>query len=285
MGARRPRRPTGERRQRRSASPPRRDGDAGVEAALAEIQRVLDTPLAGLMESDEDRAHAEQLTREALAVPAMVRLGKLVAFVGDGRPATQAGNLKAPDAVAVARLLRAGAVVPDVVRSMDDLPDVAHVVRWAIASELLTARATKIVAGPRARDLEHDPLSAWLKAAISLLEHGLLDGFQRGWRKVYVELLDAGAGPILAAILHAGGQAPLTAIEDLAWENVARHYGYELDDAVERRYVIGLVEAMMTRFVDLGAVTCHDGEVVLTGLGNALASAAAVMSSDDDDLD
>ncbi len=266
-------------------SPPRRDADAGVEAALAEIQRVLDTPLAELMESDEDRAHAEQLTREALAVPAMVRFETLVAFVGDGRSATQAGNLKAPDAVAVARLLRAGAEVPDVVRSMDDLPDVAHVVRWAIASELLTARATKIVAGPRARDLEHDPLSAWLKAATTILEHGLLDGFQRGWRKVYVELLDAGAGPILAAILQAGGQAPLTAIEDLAWENVARDYGYELDDAAERRYVIELVKAMMTQFVNLGAVTCHDGDVVLTGLGGALASAAAVMSGDDEDLD
>ncbi|MGO9955917.1 MAG: hypothetical protein ACLP50_08025 [Solirubrobacteraceae bacterium] len=104
---------------------------------------MLDTPLAELTQSEEDRAHAQQLTREALAVPAMVRFAKLVAFVGEGRPATQAGNLKAPDAVALARLLRAGADVPDVVRSMDDLPDVAHVVRWAIASELLTARATR----------------------------------------------------------------------------------------------------------------------------------------------
>ena len=285
MGPRRPRRQAGERRQRRSTSPPQRDADAGVEAALAEIQRVLDTPLAELMESEEDRAHTEQLTRAALAVPAMVRFEKVVAFVDDGRPATQAGNLKAADAVALARLLRAGADVPDTVRSMDDLPDVAHVVRWAIAAELLTARATKIVAGPRARDLEHDPLSAWLTAAITLLEHGLLDGFQRGWRKVYVELLDAGAGPILAAILEAGGQARLSAIEELAWENVAREYGYELDDAAERRYVNRLVTAMMTQFVDLGAVTCHDGEVVLTGLGGALASAAAVMSGDDEDLD
>ncbi|MGO9957853.1 MAG: hypothetical protein ACLP50_18100, partial [Solirubrobacteraceae bacterium] len=182
---------------------------------------------------------------------------------------------KAPDAVALARLLRAGA----------DVPDVAHVVRWAIASELLTARATKIVAGPRARDLEHDPLSAWLKAAITLLEHGLLDGFQRGWRKVYVELLDAGAGPILAAILQAGGQAPLTAIEDLAWENVARDYGYELDDAAERRYVIRLVKAMMTQFADIGALNCRDGNVVLTALGGALASAATVMLGDDENLD
>lgn len=59
----------------------------------------------------------------------MARLGKLVAFVGDGCPATQAGNLKAPDALAVARLLRGGAELPGAVRSMDDLPDVAHLFR------------------------------------------------------------------------------------------------------------------------------------------------------------
>jgi hypothetical protein len=209
----------------------------------------------------------------------MLRLGKLVAFVGDGRPATQAGNLKAPDAVALARLLRADVDVPGAVRSMDDLPDVAHVFRWAIAAELLTARKTKIVSGPR------DPLSAWFKVATTLLEHGLLDGFQRGWRKVYVELLDAGAAPILAAILEVGGQAPLSAIEDLAWEQVASSYGYELHDAAERQHAVRLVRGMMTQFADIGAVSCRDGNVVLTGLGGALASAAAAMSADDEDLD
>jgi hypothetical protein len=30
---------------------------------------------------------------------------------------------------------------------LDDLPDVAHLFRWAIAAELLTARAAKIVPG------------------------------------------------------------------------------------------------------------------------------------------
>jgi hypothetical protein len=252
---------------------------------VREIERVLDTPLAELMESEQERAAAARLIRDARAVPAMARLGKLVAFVGDGCPATQAGNLKAPDALAVARLLRGGAELPGAVRSMDDLPDVAHLFRWAIAAELLTARATRIVPGPRARDLERDPLSAWFTAAITLLGYGLLDGFQRGWRKIYVELLDAGAGPILAAILKVGGHAPLTAIEELAWEQVASSYGYALDDADERRHTARLVTAMMTQFVDLGAVTVGGGNVVLTGLGSALASAADAMSSDDEDLD
>jgi hypothetical protein len=38
---------------------------------------------------------------------------------------------------------------------------------------------------------------------------------------------------------------------------------------------------MMTQFADIGTLTCQDANVVLTGLGNALASAAAVMSSDE----
>jgi len=212
----------------------------------------------------------------------MVRLAELVAFVGSGRPATQAGNLKAPDAVVAATRLGTRDDVSGAARSMDDLPELAHVFRWAIAAELLAARGTKIVAGSRAEDLERDPLSAWFNAAITLLDHGLLDGFRRGWRKSYVELLDAGAGPILAAILKAGGQAPLAAIDDLVWEEVARVYDYDLDDATERQHVSRLVKSMVTQFADIGTMTMCDGDVILTGLGNALASAAVAMASDGD---
>jgi hypothetical protein len=150
-----------------------------------------------------ERAGALRVTLDrakARAAPAMVRLSEVVAFVGSGRPATQAGNLKAPDAVALATRLGTREDVSGV-RSMDDLPEAAHAFRWALAPELLAARATKIVAGPWAPDLGRDPLAAWFKAATTRLEHGVLDGFRRGWRKRYIELLDAGAGPLLAAIL------------------------------------------------------------------------------------
>ena len=66
---------------------------------------------------------------------------------------------------------------------------------------------------------------------------------------------------------------------------MARNYGYELDDAAERQHAIRLVKAMVTQFADIGAVACREGNVVLTELGNALASAAAATSSDDVDLD
>jgi len=57
----------------------------------------------------------------------MLRLGNAVAFVNDGRPATQSSNLTALDAAAVARLLRTVDERARAGRAMDDVPDVAHV--------------------------------------------------------------------------------------------------------------------------------------------------------------
>ncbi len=285
MSGKQPRVQSGKPRQPKTtprSAPSPGDADAKVASALGEIQRVLDTPLAELADSEEERAAAAELTREARAAPAMIRLAELVAFVGSGRPATQAGNLKAPDVVALAKQLGTRDDVSGAVRSIDDLPEAAHVFRWALAAELLAARGTKIVAGPWAPDLERDPLAAWFKAATTLLDHGVLDGFRRGWRKSYAELIDAGVGPLLAAILEARGEAPLAAIEDLVWEMIARAYDYELDDASERRHAVRLLRAMIWQLADMGALICSDHDIVLTGLGNTLAGVRAAMSSDGD---
>ncbi len=262
------------------------DADSAIGAALEEIQRVLDTPLAELVGTGEEQAEAEKLTRQAAAAPAVARLREVVAFVGRGRPATQAGNLKAADAVALARRLAIRDDVADEVHAMDDILEVAHAFRWAAGAEFLAWRGTKIVAGPRARDLERDPLSAWFNAAITLLEHGLLDGFRQGWRKNYVELLDADVADLLAAIVEAGGAVPPATIEDRCWQHVAASYGYEPDDDAERRHVVQLVRAMVTQLADIGIVTRGHDNVVLTELGGTLAVAAAMSADDDlDDLD
>lgn len=266
--------------------PPTEGGaDPGLPT-LEEIARLLDAPLADLMETPEERAKAEELTRQAAAAPAMVRLREVVAFVGKGRPATQAGNLKSPDAVALSRRLGTGEEMPDELRSMDDIPETAHAFRWAAAAGFLARRGTRIVAGPVARDLEHDPLAAWIKATVTLLETGVLDGFRQGWRKSYVELLDASAGGLLVAMAEAGGAVPVNEVDESAWEQVAAVYRYEPDDATERSHVVGLVRAMMDQFSDCGVVARHDDEVVLTGLGDALAAMVAFSGGDDeDDLD
>lgn len=257
----------------------------GVEAAREEIRRVLDAPLGELVGTEEERAEAEELTHQAATAPAMARLREVVAFVGSGRPATQAGNLKAPDVVSLARRLGTGEQVPERVRSIDDLPEIAHVLRWASAAEFLAWRGTRIVAGPRAPELERDPLSAWFKAAVTLLEHGLLDGFRHGWRKTYVEFLDASVAGLLDGIAEAGGSVPLAAIEDEGWEQVAGRYGYDTDDDAERRHVVRLVSAMVTQLADIGVVTRRHDEVALTGLGSVLAVVGAMSDGDDHDLD
>lgn len=263
----------------RSAAPTSPAG-AGLAPVLDEVELVLDTPLAELMESEEERAHAQKLTRQASAAPAIGRLRELVAFVGDGRRATQAGKLTPADAIALARRLGAGEPDADGVRSMDDLPEVAHAFHWAIAAELLAARRTRIVPGPRAGELERDPLAAWFKAAITLLEHGVLDGFRRGWRKRYVELLDAEMAALLAAIAAAGGTVPLTAIEDDLWEHVAGAYGYAMDDRAEREWVAWLVRAIVAQLADLGAAARDGDDVVLTDLGGALTTAVLAIDGD-----
>ena len=261
---------------------------SGVPAGpdgLEEIQRLLDAPLSDLLGTAEERAEAKELARRAAAAPAITRLSEVVAFVGSGRPATQAGNLRAADALALARRLDPSARLPEKVRSMDDLPETAHAFRWAAASELLAWRGTRIVAGPCADDLERDPLSAWLRATLALLEHGVLDGFRQGWRKSYVELLDAGAAGLLVALAEAGGRVPVAAVDEGAWEQVAAAYGYEPDDEAERAHVVRLVRAMESQLSDADVMGVVDDEVTLTELGSALAVIVSLAGPDDADLD
>jgi len=258
--------------------------DPGLAGALEEIERVLATPLIELMDSEGERAHARELTRQANVAPALARFRELLAFVGEGRRATQAGKLTPTDAIALASSLGAPTPAGVEVRSMEDLPDVAYLFHWAVAADLLTVRGTRILPGDWAEELGRDPLSAWFKAATTLLEHGLLDGFRRGWRKQYVEFLDAGVPFIISAILNAGGEAPVAAIEELVWEQVAAAYGYQLDDADERRHVDRLVQGIFAQLADLGAAEHIDQAVRLTELGGALAAAASAVIDDDDEL-
>lgn len=90
---------------------------------------------------------------------------------------------------------------------------------------------------------------------------------------------------LLSAILNAGGETPIGAIEELVWERVADAYGYQLDDAAERRHVDRLVQGIFAQLADLGAAERIDQGVRLTELGSTLAAAAsAVIDNDDDEL-
>ncbi len=283
-------------KRRRARKGPRQPSDAGLLstaagadqefAPLEEMQSFLGTPLADLVGTAEAQAELEELTRQAAAAPAIARLREVVAFVGNGRAGTQAGNLTVADAVALTERLATGERVPRDVRSIDDVPETARAFRWAAAAGFLARRGTEIVPGPLASELERDPLAAWITAAVILLEHGVLDGFQ-GWRKSYVELLDSGAPALIVAVAQAGGRVPLAAVDDSAWEQVAAVYGYEPDDGAERAHVVGLVRAIVGEFAELGLAGLHDGELELTDLGRVLAALIALNGDDDaeDDLD
>ncbi|MGI8806843.1 MAG: hypothetical protein ACR2KK_03170 [Acidimicrobiales bacterium] len=134
------------RRPPRSGSPERKPAShaaAADRAALDEIQTLLDAPLVDLIGTAEERAEVEELSRHAAAAPAIARLREVVAFVGTGRPATQVGNLKAGDALALARRLGHTARGPEHVRTMEDVPEAAHAFRWAVAAEFLSCRGTR----------------------------------------------------------------------------------------------------------------------------------------------
>ncbi len=250
-------------------------------------------------EAEEAEEVIEGMAALAAAAPALGRLREVVSFVGTGRPATQAGNLKAADARLLATRLAPDERMPDEVRSMDDLPGAARDYRWAAAAGFLSWRGTKVTAGPAAGALEHDPLSAWIQATVTLLEQGLLDGFRQGWRKSYVELLDQGAPGLIISLAAAGGRARLSEIQDEGWEEVAVQYGYEPDDAGERAHVARLVSGMVGELVDLGIAHAGDGagggdhagdhagdqEVALTPLGTTLAAVLALSLDDEDDED
>ena len=268
-------------RRRSSVTRSSPDADPEIPVLLSEIQQVLNMPLSALMETARERAHAQALSDEAASSVAIGRLRELVAFIADGRPATPAGNLKTPDAIALARRLGTDADRSGEPRRMEDLPDTAHAFRWAVAAGFVVRRGSKIAAGPWASDLELDALSAWFKAGTTLLEAGVLDGFQQGWRKRYVEALDASVGDLLIALAAAREPFPLADIEQQAWEQVADGYGYERGDERERGSVVRLVRAMVAQLAQIGILAREEDHVVITNLGNTMAAVAGLSADDD----
>jgi hypothetical protein len=250
-------------------------GIVAAHAHVADDAEVRGHAAAVIERADgaRDRGRAAALVREAIKAPAITRLRQVVAFVGARRRVTTAGNLTPADARALADALGGRCSTDAEVRSMDHLPDVAHVYHWAVAARILTVRRTIVRPGPVAGDLERNPVVAWMRAATTRLDHGLLDGFQRGYRKHYVELLDASAPAMLAGMVAAGGELPIASIQNSAWDLVGSTCGYDREDLRERSFVDRLVVGMVAALVDLGAAERRDATVALTGLGGALATA------------
>lgn len=268
---------------------PKVAGVAGVEDDSEAVRRLLedflDTPLPELLDDESLRAEAARMARQAEAVPALARLRDLVAFVGAGRPATSAGNLKLADAKALAERLGSSSGDAAEVRTLDDLPGVAHLFRWAVAAEFLTHRRGRIMPGPLAGTLADDPLSAWFKAAATRISHGVLDGFRSGWRKAYVPLLDGSVPILLAGLARLAEPVPLADLEELVWRDVAEESGIDRDDSRERAHLAKLLDAMFEELADLGLVTRERDRLAITELGAPLGAAFGLSLDDDGEID
>lgn len=245
--------------------------------------KVVDAPLADLIDIARERAEARALVGEAESVAAMKRFGALVDFVGQDRPATAGGNLTAPDAAALAGTLGFDRDVVGSPTRLADLPDTAHLFRWAVTAGFVEHQATKIVPGPFAAALQDDPVTAWLQAVTTLLEQGVLDGFQEGWRKSYVSVLDSSMADLLVALAQASDPVPVDTLAAEAWELVAGGYGFEPDDQREQRSVHRLFRSAVAQLDDAGVLAYHDGHVRLTRLGQMMALLVDLAGDDDED--
>lgn len=98
--------------------------------------------------------------------------------------------------------------------------------------------------------------------------------------QAYVEFLGASVPALLVAMVEAGGEVPIAAIQASAWEQVADTFGYDGDDAGERSHVDWLVDAIVSQLADLGAAERDNQDVRLTDLGGALAAGAIAIGED-----
>jgi hypothetical protein len=258
-------------------------GDPGLAGALEEVERVLATALVELMDSEEERAHARELTRQANVAPALARFRELLVFVGEGHRATQAGKLTPTDAIALASSVGAPGLAGVEVRSMEDLPDVANLFHWAVAADLLTVRGARSLpaAGLRICSAIPAPLVQGRDHAAGARPAGRVSPrMAQALRRVPRR---RGAVPAQRDP-QCWRRGPVAAIEELVWQRVAAAYGYQLDNAAERRHVSRLVQGIFAQLADLGAAEPIDQRVRLTELGGALAAAASADIDNDDKL-
>src|SRR3954465_4191246 len=89
-------------------------------------------------------------------------------------------------------------------------------------------------------------------------------------------------GAHTAGILEAGGQTRSRRSTISSGSRSRASRGYDLDDAGEHEHVSRLGQGMVAQCADIATATMRDGDLVLPGLGNALASVAAAMSRDGD---
>ena len=166
----------------------------------------------------------DELAELAAATTMLRRLRALVAFVGEGRRLTQAGNLALADGKALVALLDTDDPV-DVygrTRSATQLREVDLTFRLALSARLVKKAKGTLSATRKGRAIERAPLQAWREALVALLGLGLAGSRYDGayLRPFWTDFLDEGALELLALLCITREPLPISFLQKAAWEQV-----------------------------------------------------------------
>jgi hypothetical protein len=242
------------------------DFNAGRLGKPEQFLPVLESPASAPLPPVR-LASEEELRAAAGSAPLLVRLGRFVAWLGEGRRLTQAGNLTVADGKELLGVL--GVVdVTDAgvqerlarVRSAADLVEIGLVTSLAKRAGLARVRRGRLVSTRRGRRLAGQPLEVWEGVLEALADLGPLGVDWAGaWRPFWVEFLDSGTRDLLVALYQADEPVPLDDLAASAWEEVERVFDVGEDPRqleLWRNGVARDVERSVRRLEELGAVWC-----------------------------
>lgn len=209
-------------------------------------------------------APEDELAAAARVAPAMARLAAFVAWVGDGRPLDDDGELIPADAEALAGVLGLDPVEP----SGD--PELDLVVEWAVEAGFVDHLGAALSPTRSGREIDAQPLAAWLEAFDALLELGVVDLGGNG--PPWGQALDAGM-PELVVLAHLRGHPMvLDELVELFWEQEADDFT-ELADG-DPDVLAGLRQAVdegawqvVEALAGLGVVAVEGRSLCITPLG------------------
>ena len=232
------------------------------EQLLPVLESLASAPLPPVRLAPE-----EELRAAAGSAPLVARLGRFVAWLGEGRRLTQAGNLTVADGKELLGVLGI-ADVTDArvqerlarVRSAADLAEIGLVTSLATRAGLARVRRGRLVSTRRGRSLAGQPLEVWERVLEALADLGPLGVDWAGaWRPFWVEFLDSGTRDLLVALYQADEPVPLEDLAASAWEEVERVFDLGEDPRQLELWRTGVardVERSVRRLEELGAVQC-----------------------------
>jgi hypothetical protein len=210
-------------------------------------------------------APEEELAAAAASSLLVQRLGRFVAWLGEGRRLTQAGNLTVADGKELLGVLGVTEVTDPRtqerlrrVRSSADIAEVGFLTGLAKGAGLARPRRGRLVSTKRGRTLAGQPLEVWEQVLEVLTDLGPLGAaWQGGWRPFWVEFLDRGTRDLLVALYRAGEPVPLDDLAASAWDDVDRAFDLGDDPSKLEGWRSGVardVGRIVRRLEELGAV-------------------------------